>query len=471
MLGQLSKILAILALMMGIVLASQSTAFCQGGAGGGGGDDGGGDDNGDGQEDQNIGDSQVGGVRIAPNGVLEAAMRVGNARQLNQQRLMAAQNALNKDVQAVSKLRKISLTRLEREVEKLIAAGKPIPAEMRYLAGMTKITHVFYYPESADIVIAGPAEGWFVSADNYVIGMKSGRATLKLEDLIVALRANGPDSNKPSMITCSIDPTKQGLQNYLNVYKQIANSGQFRRGLEAQVVNAFRNAIGMQKITVEGVSTKTNFARVLVEADYQMKLIGIGMRNPAVPITSFVAKATPGGRASVRWFFQPDYECVNVNPDRTAMELVGDGVELVEGEGSTSRASRNFCTSFTKNYSKLAEVEPIWAELRNVIDMSVTAAFIKKMRYFEKANWDMATFGDEAAFPVEKYQAPTMVKPLVNAFWRQGQFMAPIAGGVSIQAGVALNSDRVTVSDDGKIDELRNAVKLDDLQDDQWWWD
>lgn len=492
MLGQFSKFLAILTLVLSIVVMSQSTAFCQnnGGGGGGngggngGGDNGGGGDNdGDGQEDQNAGDSQLGGIEISADGVLKARMRVRNVRQLNQQRFLAAQRSLNKQVQTPSDMRKISLTRLEREVEKLLAAGKSIPAEMKYLAGMTKITHVFYYPESRDIVIAGPAEGWFVNADNYVIGMKTGRATLKLDDLVVALRAFAPDAKRNSMITCSIDPTQEGLQRYLNVYRQIKASGQFRPGLEAQVVNSFKQAIGLQQISIEGISRKTNFARVMVEADYQMKLIGIGMRRPAVPITSFISKATPGGRASVRWFFQPDYDCVNVNQDRTAMELIGDGVKLVgedesvnakgnrKGKGTMSRASRAFCGSFTKNYSKLAQAEPVWAELRNVIDMSVAAAFIKKMGYFEKADWDMAVFGDEGTFSVEKYDTPQAVAPLVNAVWKQGQFMAPIAGGVSIQAGVALNSDRVTIDRDGEIDATRESITLDNLAEGQWWWD
>ncbi len=31
---------------------------------------------------------------------------------------------------------------------------------MRHLAGLTRLKYVFCYPESGDIVIAGPAEAW-----------------------------------------------------------------------------------------------------------------------------------------------------------------------------------------------------------------------------------------------------------------------------------------------------------------------
>lgn len=486
MLGRTSKILAILTIALGLVLMSQSTAFCQGGAGGGGGGDngGGGGDNGGG-DNGDAGDSQLGGIEITADGVINNKVQVGNVRQLNQKLWAAAQQSLNKDLQTPSKLRKISLTRLEREVERLRAAGRPIPANMRYLAGMTKISHVFYFPETQDIVIAGPAEGWFTTADNYVVGMQSGRATLQLQDLIVALRAFAPNGKPTALISCSIDPTQEGLVRFRETYKKIAGSGQFRPGLEGQAVQMFKNSIGMQQISIGGISKKTNFARILVEADYEMKLIGIGLSRPAVPgVSSFIANAKPGGNTVQRWFFQPDYDCVNVNEDRTAMELVGNGVKLVgedesvnakgdrKGKGSTSRASQIFCNTFTKNYSKMAQADPIWAELRNVIDMSVVAAYIQKMKLYEKANWDLGVFADENVVSVENNEnVATQVAPVANGVWKGNQFMSPIAGGVSIQAGFALNSDRVSVDKKGEINKVRDQISLDGLEDGQWWWD
>ena len=269
------------------------------------------DDGGDGGDDGGDGGDQVGGVIISPEGLLAPRPIPKDARQLNIQRFNAAKVALNKDLQQVSPLRKVSLNRLEAEVAKIIQAGKPVPADLKYLAGLTKITHVFFYPETKDIVIAGPAEGFFFSAENFVIGMNSGRATLKLEDLVVALRAFAPDLNKPSLITCSIDPTQEGIVRLQQVLKQWQNSGQFGRGVENQVVQSFKEALGPQTVKVKGISPKTEFARILVEADYRMKLIGLELERPAVRgITSFVAKANPssGSNSLQRWFFQPDYD-------------------------------------------------------------------------------------------------------------------------------------------------------------------
>jgi len=55
----------------------------------------------------------------------------------------------------------------------------------------------------------------------------------------------------------------------------------------------------------------THFAAVLVEADYRMKLIGIGLERPPVRLVSYVDRASPSQisrNALVRWFFTPDYE-------------------------------------------------------------------------------------------------------------------------------------------------------------------
>ena len=71
---------------------------------------------------------------------------------------------------------------------------------MLNLAGLTRVEYVFYYPDTKDIVIAGPAEGYVRDATGRMVGTTTRRATLQLEDLIVALRAFAPDSRPTDMI-------------------------------------------------------------------------------------------------------------------------------------------------------------------------------------------------------------------------------------------------------------------------------
>ena len=150
------------------------------------------------------------------------------------------------------------------------------------------------------------------------------------------------------MIGCSINATEEGLaamQEYVKRMGSTYPAGQEQR-VAAIAMQGLTQALGMQRVTVKGVPATTHFAQVLVEADYRMKLIGIGLEEPPVRLVSFINTVKPapdGPQRLVRWFFTPDYECVRTSEDGLAMETVGDGVklvgedELVSGQGERTR--------------------------------------------------------------------------------------------------------------------------------------
>jgi hypothetical protein len=252
------------------------------------------------------------------------------------------------------------------------------------------------------------------------------------------------------------------------------------------LANGLRTSLGLQSVRIDGVPADTHFAHVLVEADYRMKMIGIGLERPNVRgLTSFVDLANPAQvsrNALSRWYFVPEYECVRASDDGMAMELVGDGVklvgeqELVSSSGARSaaaggsRASASFVTSFTRAYPQLAAVAPVYAELRNLIDMLVASAYIQHADMYHKAGWGMEVFGSEEAFPVRIYNAPTQVESAVNAVWKGRTLMTPIGGGVQIEAEQALDSGNLLTDDGGKVAGLRASTEIN-LAEGQWWWD
>jgi len=407
---------------------------------------------------------------------------VGDPRgQLSLAKLNAAKRMLPPGLDKKSSLRKISLNRLERALEGVLAGGGRIPEEMRYLAGLSRIQYVFFYPDSGDIVLAGPAEGWFVDLTGRTVGVDSGRPALLLEDLVVALRAYGPGKTEGPMIGCSIDPTQEGLANMQQFLASINPSPD-----DAQfIVDGLHKAMGLQTVRVLGVSPNTHLAQVMVEADYRMKLIGIGLEHTGIrQFITYVDKATPTGSNGLqRWYFVPDYECVRVSEDHEAMEMVGDGVKLVgenefvgaDGQrtksGSSNRASMAFTSSFTKFYSEIARRSPVYAQLRDIVDMAVAAAFIQHEGYYAKAGWDMELLGDESRFPVEVYRAPTQVDTVVTSIWKGRRLMTPVAGGVHVEAELALKSENLLEDTEGKVEKVRKETQLDHLQPGQWWWD
>jgi len=452
--------------------------------GGGGGLGGGGGGFGGGGGGFGGGGAAGAGVVVDANGVLQTRVFRDPTGRLIRQRLAEAKATLNPNLARPSKLRKISLNRLEAALAERIANDEGITDEMKYLAGLTRIKHVFYYPETGDIVIAGPAEGYIENLAGRMIGIMSARPVLELQDLVTALRAFSPGSHPTRVIGVSIDPTQEGLARMQKVLNRLG--GRAVPGQEAAIANQLRQSLGHQTVSVKGVSPRSHFAQVLVEADYRMKLIGIGLEKPPVKITAYVDRASPSSvsrNALQRWYFVPDYQSVRVSEDELAMELVGNGVklvgqdELVTAGGQrvvgrrVDRASQLFVKSFTKKYGALADRVPVYAQLRNLIDMAISAAFIQQQDYYGQAGWSMELFGDEELYSVESYQAPKQVESAINAIWKGHRLMTPIGGGVHIQPNRALESENVLTDDQGVLAAQHESLDLNQLTLDQWWWD
>ncbi len=298
----------------------------------------------------------VAGVSVDAQGVLQHQIFTDPTGMLTRERIAAAQRTLSPDVARPSKLRKISLNRLEKAV--MQNGGVPTD-EMKYLAGLLRVRYVFFYPETKDIVIAGPAEGWRFDLAGRAVGLNSGRPVIQLEHLVVALRAFPPGGEPTDLITCSIDPTAEGLasaQQFLSTLGRFIPAGT-EAAVAQYMAENLRTAVGLQKVTIRGIPADTHFAHVLVEADYRMKMIGIGLEPPPVRMVTFIEKADPATVSRemlVRWWFVPDYQWQCRSEDGLAIELVGSGVKLVgedelvnsQGErkatGRTNPASQTF---------------------------------------------------------------------------------------------------------------------------------
>jgi len=432
--------------------------------------------------------AQMAGVYINPDGTLSVKyfdVRPGTPGAKNlQATIAAAAKSLDRNIVRKTPLRAVSLNRLEASI---IANNGILTDEMKRLAGLYRVQFVFYYPETKDIVIAGPAEGWFTNPAGRVVGLTGNRPTLRLDDLVAALRMYSPTSPaKNLVIGCSIDPTQEGLQRMQQFLAQLKPPQRPSKDFGVTVQQGLINSLGQQNVRVLGVSPKTHFARVLVEADYRMKMIGIGLETPNVrgfkSYVSLAANQSVSANALQRWFFVPDYKCVRVTAERRAMELVGQGVKLI-GEtemvqqnggrqigGARDLASERFVAGFTRNYNKLVEAAPIWAELRNVIDFAVVARYIQKVGLYEKAGWKMELFGDEKKLPIEFSSVPKTVQTACNVVWSGNRLLTPVGGGVEIKPSKAFATENLLRDDDGKVAEAKKNVLKPDLAKGQWWW-
>ena len=183
----------------------------------------------------------VGGVSIDPSGVLTNTP----VQDLAKERQALADQAADVPaaLQVGAKLRKISLRRLEAAIQLCKQTGRRLPNEMLYLAGLQEIRYVLVYPEQNDLVLAGPAEGWKVDAHGSVVGARSNRPVMLLDDFLVALRAAAA-SNR-GVISCSIDPSRQGMQRLQQFVKTLHTIG------NPEITSkAIQEQLGPQQITV-----------------------------------------------------------------------------------------------------------------------------------------------------------------------------------------------------------------------------
>ena len=127
------------------------------------------------------GNFQNAGVVIDAQGVLKVK-RIQDRGGLQAKRIVqAAMAKLNPELAKFTMLRKISLTRLEKAVAARIANDQPITDDMKNLAGLMRIHYVFYYPDTGDIVLAGPAEGYAQDLVGRTRGISKGPQSCNLK--------------------------------------------------------------------------------------------------------------------------------------------------------------------------------------------------------------------------------------------------------------------------------------------------
>lgn len=426
------------------------------------------------------------GVYIDPAGVLRPLLGKDATGQLAALRHASLPSVRYEDARRTSPLRKVSLTRLERAAQLRLAAGKPLTEAMHVLAGLQRVQYVFVYPESGDLVLAGPAGDWQWAAENRIVGADTGLPVVRLDDLVVVLRhaMNFADAK----FGCLITPRQEALartQAFLNESaKQSIPVGGRPRWLEQ-----LRASVGSQEIEVYGLDPRTRAARVMVEADYRMKLVGMGLEEGVPGVRSYLdlidvpPGKTPPPMGVLRWWFTLNYDAVVADDERNAFALRGQALQVLsENEklaadgrrihtGQSEELNRQFAQSFTQHFDALCKKYPIYAELRNICDLALACTLEREEKLAEKVGWHMTCFGSEAAFAVELGPAPREVDTVINhRVVNRVHVVAGVSGGVRIDPGPLVASSAVQADRSGELRERRGAAPKP-MPLDVWWWD
>lgn len=427
------------------------------------------------------------GVRVDPNGLLSRVSEEDLTGRLAALGVRARAAALNEDMARPTPLRLVSLTRLEREVARRLEAGEPVVESMRQLAGLSQISYVFVYPEDGEVVIAGPAEGWQYNEYGMPVGVESGRPTLQLDDLVTVLRTYSDGGMQ--IFGCSIDPRQENLKTLREFAEASQANGPLSPGGVRNWSEELGEKLGRQDITIYGVPANSRVARVLVEADYRMKLIGVGKMDagPHIPDYFDLLARNPeertGSLDALRWWMTMQYESVQHSEDRNAFEVRGSSVlcqsenQFVNGQGGREQTgqadatNQMFAANFTQHYADLARRDPVFADLQGVFDLALVAALVRYERIDDRLDWDGGVFAMNGAYRPAAYHVPREVDTVVNHRVYGGRdVVVQVAGGVRADLLSVLNNSELR-RESPRLSGLAEGSRAADLPEGRWWWD
>ena len=430
------------------------------------------------------------GVYVDPQGVLRPLLKRELSGRLAALHASSAARADQESVRRSSPLRKVSLPRLEKHVQLRLAAGRQPTEAMQVLAGLQRIKYVFVYPDSGDLVLAGPAGDWKTGEENRIVSTESGQPVVRLDDLVVVLRhvTSGGDAQ----FGCLIKPRQGALARAYSFVEKLNNTP-VRRARQKAWLEQLRSLLGKQDIEVFGLDPRTRAAGVMVEADYRMKLVGMGLEAGTPGVESYLDSIkVPAGQAPppmdvIRWWFTLNYQAVLAAEDRQAFEIRGQGVKVLsENElltaqgkrvhtGKSEALNREFAQSFTQHFEALCGKYPVYAEMRNIFDLALVGGLIGEEDLAGATGWHMTCFGDPAAYQVQLGPAPEKVETVANhRVIRAGKKIHTIfgvSGGVSVDPSPLVARQAIEIESYGTLGSRRSAAVPKELPPGAWWWD
>ena len=418
----------------------------------------------------------VGGVMIDAAGIVRSAtiQEEQDWAAEVRQRTADAQG----DMSEPSERRMVSLKGLQQAVKQAKDAGEVMPADVEFLAGLQRIEYVLVDQANQDILIAGPAEPWMVRDDGSVVGKSTGGSTMRLADLMVAFQSI--DAASREGISCSIEPTPEGrrrLQQFLRRVK--LSPGQNPAVFE----NSMKEAFGPQTIQLTGVDTESRFARTLVAADYQMKRLAMALRpSPVKGLPSYLDMSKNSRHAAnqnPRWWMACNYDALAKSEDGLSWKLSGQGVKTlteqdivqedgtVKGDGGVDKLAEQWAAKMTESYSELAKQISVFADLQNLMDLTVVATLIHSEGLDDTAELDLSVLkSNDGAVQLTSYVVPKTVDPQCSFVRGRTGWTVTASGGVEIDAQSVIQNQ---VADDTVASVRTDALASADKN--RWWWD
>jgi len=364
------------------------------------------------------------------------------------------------------------------------AAKGPCGEELLSCGGITTLMGYVADRPGGDVVLVGRAEG--------------GREAIRIDDFVVALRnayyAYAEKKDNTIMYaapTCSIDPDPAVLTRLADIGEQILGSNPSEERIRTMLETWRTICREPQTVQVLGVPRNTNFARIMLEADYELKKLVDGSERADVPgfasLTEMILSQCEndyraGKRISVtpsmlnRFWFSPGLVRVRDDGGSALIDTCGVRLlteeELLSGQGrlkqtgKSGEAAEKFARKFEEVYNEIAAKRPAYRRLEGLYRLVLMARVMHLKDAFGDAHFDLSYLLERfpllevevgATVPGWPHYDEREVRVKVEGGYRIGQFRIPSCGGVSMdirpERGTALGRDR-----EGKVERVAKAA-------------
>ena len=313
--------------------------------------------------------------------------------------------------------------------------------------------------------------------DSTVVGVTTDRPVLQLDDFIIALRY--VQAARQVGISCSIDPTQEGIRNLQNLWDKQRRSGS--RVNPKALEPAMKTAFGPQTVRIAGVPGNSHFARVLLAADYRMKRLAMDLDKAPIKGLPSYLDLLKGNRSAAagtpRWWLACNYEPVAKSEDGLAWEIRGPGVKAmteesflaeggqIQGKGRVNPAAKKWADMLTEKYDELCQVDGVFGELRNLMDMCVVAALIEHHNLWEKSGCQIPLLTSASSdLSVESWHEPKTVSPVCSFLRTRAGWLITASGGVQVESWQAAQTSKI----DSAI-QIRHE-QAERKSEKSWWW-
>jgi hypothetical protein len=291
------------------------------------------------------------------------------------------------------KVRAVSMKALQRQLRVHQEERTQPTKELLQFAGLKKVIGYLVDDTNNDLILFGSID--------------PNRPPLYVEDFVIALRnawfdytVLGGNTLVYSHPGCSIDPNPETSQRLMQVGQQVVRVPSFDQ-VQKALEDWERICQEPQTVRVMGIPFNTRFAKVMVKADYDMKLLVDGSDSLDVPgfasltdmkLNEIRVALQQGQPISLSismnrfWFFPgPNFyeespgivwvkQCpVNLLTEEMYISQTGN---LLQGHHADPLA-KEFAEGFSVLYSKVAEERPIYAELENLFRFVALAKILK----------------------------------------------------------------------------------------------